>query len=81
MALNEHGPDATNADAPSQARQHIEDLKSLCNALLEIRTLKCQRDELLAVLKAIISDGVHCDVVPHLHEKAAALIARMEEGK
>lgn len=49
--------------------------------LCDVHYFAAQRDELLAVLKAIISDGVHCDVVPHLHEKAAALIARMEEGK
>jgi len=32
--------------------------------------------ELLDVLKEIISDGVHCDVVPHLHYKARAAIAK-----
>jgi hypothetical protein len=32
--------------------------------------------ELLEVLEAIIADGLHCDVVPHLHEKARAAIAK-----
>lgn len=31
---------------------------------------------LLEVLREIISDGVHCDVVPHLHRKAVAAIAK-----
>lgn len=35
-------------------------------------------DDLLAALKAILADGVHCDVVPHLHEKARAAIKRAE---
>lgn len=34
--------------------------------------------ELLEVLKAILADGVHCDVVPHLHERARAAIAKAE---
>ena len=32
--------------------------------------------ELLDVLRAIISDGIHCDVVPHLHDRAVAVIAK-----
>lgn len=32
--------------------------------------------ELLDALQAIINDGLHCDVVPHLHTKARAAIAR-----
>jgi hypothetical protein len=32
--------------------------------------------ELLEVLREIVSDGVHCDVVPHLHRKALAAIAK-----
>ena len=32
--------------------------------------------ELLEALTAIIHDGLHCDVVPHLHEKARAAIAK-----
>ena len=39
-----------------------------------------QRDQLLAALKAIIADGLHCDVVPHLHKKARAAIAKAEGG-
>lgn len=79
MALNKYGP-----DAPSQARQHIEDLKSLCNALLEIRTLKCQRDELLAALKRIsaIEDRYNCgdwDEIQEARDIANEAIARMEE--
>lgn len=34
--------------------------------------------DLLDALKAIIADGLHCDVVPHLHEKARAAIAKAE---
>jgi hypothetical protein len=34
--------------------------------------------DLLEALKAILSDGLHCDVVPHLHEKARAAIAKAE---
>jgi hypothetical protein len=37
--------------------------------------------ELLEVLQAIISDGMHCDVVPHLHEKARAAIAKAKGEK
>ena len=33
-------------------------------------------DDLLEALQAIINDGLHCDVVPHLHTKARAAIAR-----
>ncbi len=60
-------------------RLHIEvqQLKSdlseevlISNAILETK------DELLAALQAILSDGLHCDVVPHLHEKACAAIAK-----
>ena len=32
--------------------------------------------DLLEALQAIIGDGVHCDVVPHLHRKARAAIAK-----
>lgn len=32
--------------------------------------------DLLEVLREIIGDGVHCDVVPHLHRKALAAIAK-----
>lgn len=32
--------------------------------------------ELLEALRAIISDGMHCDVVPHLQDKARAAIAK-----
>ena len=32
--------------------------------------------ELLEALQAIINDGLHCDVVPHLHTKARAAIAK-----
>ena len=35
-----------------------------------------QSADLLEVLKAIIRDGVHCNVVPHLHERAMAAIAK-----
>jgi hypothetical protein len=40
-----------------------------------------QRDELLEALQAIISDGVHCDVVPHLHRQAVAAIAKATGGE
>jgi len=36
--------------------------------------------DLLDVLKEIISDGLHCDVVPHLHYKARAAIAKATGG-
>lgn len=32
--------------------------------------------DLLEVLQEILSDGMHCDVVPHLHSKARAAIAK-----
>jgi hypothetical protein len=32
--------------------------------------------ELLEVLQEILADGLHCDVVPHLHRKARAAIAK-----
>ena len=32
--------------------------------------------ELLEVLQEILNDGVHSDVVPHLHRKALAAIAK-----
>lgn len=32
--------------------------------------------ELLEVLQQIIGDGMHCDVVPHLHAKASAAISK-----
>jgi hypothetical protein len=36
--------------------------------------------DLLEALKAIIADGVHSDVVPHLQDKARAAIAKAEGG-
>ena len=39
-----------------------------------------QRDELADVLQQIIGDGMHCDVVPHLHTKARAAIAKAKGG-
>ena len=36
--------------------------------------------ELLEALKAILADGIHCDVVPHLHRRAAEAIARAESA-
>ena len=44
-------------------------------ALAELNT------ELLEVLQEIIGDGLHCDVVPHLHTKALALIAKATGAK
>jgi hypothetical protein len=44
----------------------------------ELRRLHAVNAELLEALKAILGDGLHCDVVPHLHEKARAAIARAE---
>lgn len=35
-----------------------------------------QRDDLLESLEAIINDGIHCDVVPHLHTKAMEAIKK-----
>jgi len=81
-ALEKHlgGNTATQAAAELR-RLHIEvqQLKSdlseevlISNAILETK------DELLAALQAILSDGLHCDVVPHLHEKACAAIAKGE---
>lgn len=32
--------------------------------------------DLLEALEAIINDGIHCDVVPHLHTKAIAAIKK-----
>ena len=48
----------------------ISDLKQ------QVRDTEKVRDDLIEVLQAIISDGLHCDVVPHLHEKARAAIAK-----
>ena len=36
--------------------------------------------EMLEALKAILADGLHCDVVPHLHRRAAEAIARAESS-
>jgi hypothetical protein len=36
--------------------------------------------ELLEVLQQIIGDGMHCDVVPHLHAKAIAAISKATGG-
>ena len=36
--------------------------------------------ELLEALKAILADGLHCDVVPHLHRRDAEAIARAESA-
>lgn len=36
-----------------------------------------QRDELRNVLQEIIRDGVHCDVVPHLHRAAIDVITKV----
>jgi hypothetical protein len=36
--------------------------------------------DLLEVLQQIVGDGLHCDVVPHLQEKALAAIAKAKEG-
>ena len=44
----------------------------------ESASLIAAAPELLEALKAILSDGLHCDVVPHLHEKARAAIAKAE---
>ena len=44
-------------------------------ALANARLISAAPDLLIA-LKAIISDGVHCDVVPHLHDKAVAAIEK-----
>lgn len=32
--------------------------------------------DLLEALEAIINDGIHCDVVPHLHNKAMSAIKK-----
>lgn len=32
--------------------------------------------DLLEALQSILDDGLHCDVVPHLHAKARAAIAK-----
>jgi hypothetical protein len=39
-------------------------------------TLIAEAPALLEVLQEILADGVHSDVVPHLHRKARAVIAR-----
>ena len=39
-------------------------------------SIRAAAPELLAVLQEIISDGIHCDVVTHLHVKALAVIAK-----
>lgn len=39
-----------------------------------------QHDALVEVLSEILSDGVHSDVVPHLHRKAAAVLAACKKG-
>ena len=36
--------------------------------------------DLLEVLKEILADGIHCDVVPHLHRKALDVIAKATGG-
>ena len=44
----------------------------------ELTGALADRAALLEALKAILADGVHCDVVPHLHRKAREAIARVE---
>lgn len=45
---------------------------------IQIEDLKAANGELLEVLKQILGDGLHCDVVPHLHDKARAAIKKAE---
>jgi hypothetical protein len=47
-------------------------------AVAELRRLHALNGELLEVLKQILGDGLHCDVVPHLHDKARAAIKKAE---
>jgi hypothetical protein len=37
--------------------------------------------DLLAVVQAIIGDGLHCDVLPRLHRAALAAIAKATGGQ
>jgi len=46
---------------------------------LQIDDLKAVNKKLLEALQAILNDGLHCDVVPHLHQKARAAIAKAKE--
>ena len=46
--------------------------RELRNGLL----LAAAAPDLLEVLQAIINDGMHCDVVPHLHRRALEAIAK-----
>lgn len=39
-------------------------------------TLISAAPDLLEALEAIINDGIHCDVVPHLHTKAMEAIKK-----
>jgi hypothetical protein len=45
---------------------------------LGLKRGKADCAELVNVLTAIIADGLHCDVVPHLHEKASAALSKFQ---
>lgn len=61
---------AHSVNEPSQKEEALANARLIASA-----------PELLEVLSAIINDGIHSDVVPHLHEKARAAIARVEASK
>ena len=41
----------------------------------EIHRLQSLNKKLADVLQAIINDGLHCDVVPHLHRMAVEVLS------
>jgi hypothetical protein len=68
------------ATIDSVVRERNELHKTLLRIEVKVEALIAQRDELLAALKAIINDGMHCDVAPIYQDKARAAIAKAEGG-
>ena len=64
------------ADLLEKLADEAQNWQLLETSAEELRRLYAVNQERLEVLKAILNDGLHCDVVPHLHKKARAAIAK-----
>jgi hypothetical protein len=64
------------ADLLEKLADEAQNWQLLETSAKELRRLYAVNQEQLEVLKAILNDGLHCDVVPHLHRKARAAIAK-----
>jgi hypothetical protein len=64
------------ADLLEKLADEAQNWRLLETSAEELRRLYAINQELLEILKAILNDGLHCDVVPHLHTKARAAIAK-----